>query len=119
MKKTESVENRKYPRHKIFLPAHLEMFDGSFPVNVVEMSVEGLRINSATAIEPETHVAIRINVGREIVLHGQVVWVTDRHTPEGQLYTIGIWTDAVLDHGEEIIDLGDREIMLDEILVLF
>ena len=117
--KTESVENRKYPRHKIFIPAHMEMFDGSFPVNVVEMSVEGLRINSACAIEPETHVAIRINVGRELVFHGQVVWVTDRHTPEGQLYTIGIWTDAVLDRGAEIIDLGDREIMLEEILVLF
>ncbi len=117
--KTKFVENRKYPRHKIFLPAHLEMFDGSFPVNVVEMSVEGLRINSSSAIEPETHVAIRINVGREIVFHGQVVWVTDRHTPEGQLYRIGIHTDAVLDRGAEIVDLGDREIMLDEILVLF
>ncbi len=117
--KTESIENRKYPRHKIFFPAHLEMFDGSFPVNVVEMSVEGLRITSASAIEPETHVAIRINVGREVVFHGQVVWVTDRHTPDGQLYTIGIWTDAVLDQGAEIIDLSDREIMLDEILVLF
>ncbi len=117
--KTESIENRKHSRHKIFLPAHLEMFDGSFPVNVVEMSVEGLRLNCATAIEPETHVAIRINVGREIVFHGQVVWVADRHTPEGQLYIIGIWTDAVLDQGEEIIALSEREIILDEILVLF
>jgi len=95
------------------------MFDGSFPVNMVEVSVEGLRIDSASAIEPETHVAIRINVGREVVFHGQVVWVADRHTPDGQLYTIGVWTDVVLDRGEEKIDLGDREIMLDEILVLF
>jgi hypothetical protein len=119
MTKTESVENRKYPRHKIFLPAHLEMFDGSFPVNVVEISLEGLRINSTSAIEPETHVAIRIDVGREIVFHGQVVWVTDKHTPEGQLYTIGIWTDALLDRGAEIIDVAEREIVLEEILVLF
>ena len=117
--KKKSRENRKWPRHKIFLPAHLEMFDGSFPVNVLEMSVEGLRINSTNAIEPETHVAIRINVGREIVFHGQVVWVTDHHTPHGQLYTIGIYTDALLDQGAEIIDLGDREVILDELLVLF
>ena len=116
--KTGLEEKRKFPRYKVFTPAHLEMFDGSFPVNVVEVSVEGVRIHSANAIPPETHVAIRINVGRDIVFHGQVVWVADHLTMDGQLYKIGIYIDAVLDRGAEIIDLGEREIMVNEIVIL-
>jgi PilZ domain-containing protein len=113
-----SQEKRKFPRHKVLKAAHLEMFDGSFPVTVVELSVEGLRLHSATAIPPETHVAVRFNVGREVVFHGQVMWVADRLTTDGQLYRMGIYTDAVLDKGVELINLEEREIMVNETIIL-
>jgi len=111
-------EKRKYPRHKVYTPAQLEMFDGSLPVSVVEMSVEGLRIHTATSVSPETHIAIRINVGREIVFHGQVVWVTHALTPKGHTYQTGIHVDAILDRGDEIIDVAEREILIQEIIIL-
>lgn len=111
-------EKRKYPRYRVYSPAELEMFDGSMPVTVQELSVKGLRIQAAVSIEPETHIAIRINIGREIVFHGQVVWVAAKMTTEGNIYLMGIQTDAILDRGEEIIDLEDREILIQDLVVI-
>jgi PilZ domain len=113
-----NLEKRKYPRHKIQTQAMLEMFDGSLPVSVTEMSVVGLRIQAGSSIEPETHIAIRINVDREIVFHGQVVWVADMMTVNGHVYNMGIQMDAILDRGEEIIALEDREILVQDLVII-
>ena len=114
----EPEEKRKFPRHKVNTPAMLEMFDGSLPVSVAEMSVDGLRIQSASSIAPDTHIAIRINVGREVVFHGQVVWVTDRLTGNSPEYNMGIQTDAILDRGEEIIDFGERDVLVQDLVII-
>jgi len=111
-------EKRKYPRYKIKTQAVLEMFDGSLPISVAEMSVEGFRIQVGTSIEPETHIAIRINVGREIVFHGQIVWVAHMMTANGPVYNMGIQTDAILDRGEEIIDFEEREILVQDLVII-
>lgn len=111
-------ENRKFPRHRIYTPAQLEMFDGSLPVSVMEVSVEGVRIHSTSSVSPETHVAIRVNVGREIVFHGQVVWVMNALTAKGHIYKMGIQTDVILDRGDEIFGITEREILIQEIVIL-
>ena len=96
----------------------LEMFDGSMPVTVLEMSVDGLRIQTTSSIAPETHIAIRINVGRDIVFHGQVVWITDTLLASGYVYNMGIQTDAILDRSEELIDVEDREILVQDLVII-
>jgi len=114
----EIEEKRKFPRHRVYTQAQLEMFDGSLPVSVMELSVEGVRLHSASSVSPETHVAIRVNVGREIVFHGQVVWVINVLTAKGHLYKMGIQTDVILDRGDEIFGITEREILIQEIVVL-
>ncbi len=111
-------EKRRFPRHKVFTPAQLEMFDGSLPVTVVEMSVEGLRLQAASSIPPETHIAIRIDVGREIVFHGQVVWAMNMMTVEGHIYHMGVQLDAILDRGDELIGIAEREILIQDLIIL-
>ena len=96
----------------------LEMFEGSQLVTVHEMSVDGLRIQTTSSIAPETHIAIRINVGREIVFHGQVVWVADKLTANGHVYNMGIQTDAILDRSEELIDFEDREVLVQDLIII-
>jgi hypothetical protein len=112
-------EKRRFPRHRVKSPAMLEMFDRSLPVFVLEMSVDGFRIQAASSIAPETHIAVRINVGREIVFHGQVMWVTDMLTAaKGPAYNMGIQTDAILDRSEELIDFGDREVLIQDLVII-
>jgi hypothetical protein len=115
---SEFKEKRKFPRHRIYALAQLEMFDGSLPVSVMELSVEGVRLHSNISVSPETHVAIRVNVGREIVFHGQVVWVLNEQTASGHIYKMGIQTDVILDRGDEIFGITEREILIQEIVIL-
>ena len=110
-------DKRKFPRYRIYTPAQLEMFDRSLPVSVMELSVEGVRIHSTISVSPETHVAIRVNVGREIVFHGQIVWVMNVLTAEGPLYKMGIQTDVILDKSDEIFGITEREILIQEIVI--
>ena len=116
--KRKYKEKRRFPRHKVFTPAQLEMFDGSLPVTVVELSVEGLRLQAASSIPPETHIAIRIDVGREIVFHGQVVWAMNMMTVEGHIYHMGVQLDAILDRGDELIGIAEREILIQDLVIL-
>jgi len=111
-------DKRRFPRHRVSSPAMLEMFDGSMPVTVLEMSVDGLRIQTTSSIAPETHIAIRIKVGRDIVFHGQVVWITDTLTAKGHVYDMGIQTDAILDRSEELIDFEDREVLIQDLVII-
>lgn len=114
----EHEEKRKFSRFKVSTPAMLEMFDGSFPVSVEELSIEGLKVQSSSSVAPETHVAIRINVGRDIVFHGQVVWVTNMLTGKEHMYQMGLQIDAILDRGDEIIDNAEREILMQDLVVI-
>ena len=114
----EMVEKRRFPRHKVYTSGQLEMFDGSFPVSVEEVSIEGLKIRSSGSVVPETHVAIRINVGRDIVFHGQIVWVRNLLTGKEHMYQMGLQIDAILDRGDELIDIAEREILIQDLVVI-
>ena len=111
-------EQRKYQRHRIYTPAEAETFNLSIPVAVTEISVTGLRLHSSKAISPETHIAVMINLGRQIIFHGQVRWIVDTLNPKGHSYQSGIETDVIIDHGQEIFSITQRESLVKEIIAL-
>lgn len=111
-------EKRKYPRYRIYTPAEAETFQLSIPVAVTEISATGLRLHSAKPIPPDTHIAVFINLGRQIIFHGQVMWVLDELTSKGHSYQSGIETDAIIDYGQEITEIVTREKLVQEIIVL-
>ena len=111
-------EHRKYPRYRIYTPAEAETFQMSIPVAVTEISVTGLRLHSAKPVPPDTHIAVFINLGRQIIFHGQVKWVIDELKPNGHAYQSGIETDAIIDYGQEITEIAQREKLVQEIIVL-
>ena len=114
----EFEEKRTFPRHKVYTPGILEMFDGSFPISVEELSIEGVKIHSVRSVASETYVAIRINVGREIVFHGQVLWIKNKLIGKEQMYQMGLQLDAILDGGNEIIDIVEKDILIQDLLII-
>ena len=111
-------EKRKFPRHKVFTPGVLEMFDGSFPISVEDLSSGGIKIHSVKSVASETYVAIRINVGREIVFHGQVLWIKNMLKGKEHTYQMGLQIDAILDMGNEIIDIVEKDILIQDLLII-
>ena len=110
-------EKRKFPRHKVCTPGILEMFDGTFPISVEDLSIGGLNIQSAVPVVPETYVAIRINVGRNIVFHCQILWIAKMMKGKENTYQMGLQIDAILDMGNELIDIDEKEILIQDLMV--
>jgi hypothetical protein len=114
----EFEEKRKFPRHKVYTPGILEMFEGSFPISVEDLSIEGLKIQSAIPVAPETYVAIRIKAGRDIVFHCQILWITNMMKGTEHFYHMGLQIDSILDMGNEIIDIGEKEILIQDLMII-
>ncbi len=113
----EFEEKRKFPRHNVYTPGVLEMFDASFPISVEELSNEGLKIRSQISVSPETYVAIRITAGRDVVFHGQIVWIIGSLDGKETYYQMGLQIDAILDMGEELTDIGEKEILIQDLII--
>ena len=111
-------EKRKFPRHKVYTPGILEMFDGTFPISVEDLSIGGIKIRSAVPVAPETYVAIQINVGRNIVFHCQVLWIANMMKGPELFYHMGLQIDSILDMGNEIIDIDEKAILIQDLIII-
>ena len=114
----EIEEKRKFSRHKVYTPGILEMFDGTFPISVEDLSAGGLKIQSAVPVAPETYASIRINVGRKIVFHCQILWIANIMKGTEHFYHMGLQIDSILDMGNEIIDIDEKEILIQDLIII-
>ncbi|MBT8349985.1 MAG: PilZ domain-containing protein, partial [Deltaproteobacteria bacterium] len=111
-------EKRKFPRHKVYTPGMLEMFEDTFPISVWDLSVGGLKIRSTIPVAPETYVAILINVGRDIVFHCQILWIKNMIKGTEHFYLMGLQIDSILDRGNEILADGEKEILIQDLIII-
>lgn len=101
------IEQRRYERHKLFIPAEAHTDDSAFAVDVIEMSAEGLRLQSIQLLSPDTLVSVTVQSGRCIVFSGWVVWVLDKYVGDGRVYHTGVRIEAITDDEAGII--GDDQ----------
>ena len=109
---------RKHTRHKILVPAEADTSENTAPVSVVEISVEGMRLQSQKFFSPGTLMSVSIKLGRSIVFSGWVIWALDKYLPEGHVYHTGIQTESVTDSDIGILGINQREALVQEIIKL-
>lgn len=109
-------ELRTHPRHKVLIPAEAATAENSSPVDVVEISIEGLRLQSKKNFSPETIMSVTIIVGRFINFNGWVVWVLDKYLTEGHVYHTGIRIESITDDTVGMIGIEQREDLIQEII---
>ena len=112
------ADARKHPRHETLIPAEADIFGRSVPVNVIEISLEGLRLRSKEFMPPDTLVAVTIMVGRNITFSGWVIWVLDKFMPDGQVYHTGIKINSITDAANRTIGITEREALIQELVSL-
>ena len=106
-----------YPSYKIRMNADAMTSKYSMPTVVTEISAECINIQSASVIPPKTQVVISLKLDKEIVLRGNVVWVLDTQSEEGeQYYQTGIKTDVIHHPDIRAIGLAEKSRLLQEIL---
>ena len=109
-------ELRKHTRYNVLIPAEADTSEHSAPVDVVEISVDGLRIHSRSFFSPDALVSIGIKMGRNVIFSGWVIWVLDKYLPEGHAYHTGIQIESVTDSRIGILGVSQREVLIQEIL---
>jgi hypothetical protein len=109
-------ELRKHTRHEVLIPAEADTAENAVPVDVVEISIEGLRLQSKNFFSPDALISVSIMMGRNIIFNGWAVWVLDKYLPAGHVYHTGIQIESITDAAVEIIGIKQRKDLIQEIL---
>ncbi|MDX9787400.1 MAG: PilZ domain-containing protein [Desulfobacterales bacterium] len=109
-------ENRRQDRHKIGVHATIITTDATIPVYAVDISVNGLRVESSDPILPETVVAVALALNEETLLSGNVLWAIEKTRRGKPYYEIGIEIHAIILEEMEAIGFPKKAALVKEIL---
>jgi hypothetical protein len=109
-------ELRKHTRQQVLIPAQADTAEESVPVDIIEISIEGLRLQSKKIFSPDALVSVSIMFSRSIIFNGWVIWVLEKYLPEGHVYHTGIQIESITDDAAGILGIKGQEDLIQEIL---
>ena len=108
---------RIYPNYKIRVDARAITANLSVPSIATEISADLISIQTDRPILPTTPVNICIQLEEDILLQGNVVWVLDTQTDDGEHYYLaGIRTDVMIHPKVKAIGRAEKSRLLQEVL---
>ncbi len=111
-------ERRQHTRYPVKTPAEMITAIGTIPAVVTEISTGGIKLYTSKAIFPKMPIDIIINIGRQIIFGGQIVWVIQKIGRQGIYYQSGIDTDFISDQDDEVLYFRRLETLVQEIVNL-
>lgn len=108
---------KMYPAYKICVDAKAVTSRYTLPTIATEISANLISIQTDRPIRPSTPIRILIDLHEKIMLEGNVVWVLDTQTDDGDhFYLAGIQTDAIIHPKTKAIGLAEKSKLLQEVL---
>jgi len=108
---------RMYPAYSIRIDAKAVTAKHTQSSIATEISADLISIQTSRPILPATPVNICMELEQDVQLQGNVVWVLDTHTDDGQHYYLaGIRTDAIIHPKVKAIGLAEKSKLLQDIL---
>jgi hypothetical protein len=109
-------EARKHTRHDILISAEAEFAGRTVPVNIIEISLEGLRLQSQNFFPPNSILPVTLVIGRRITFNGWVIWVLDKYLPDGHFYHSGLEIDSITNGAQGTVGMNERDALVKEIV---
>jgi|GEM_PF-2301916 len=111
-------DRRNEIRHKIWAEAAVYTKEEFYASAVAtEISAQGIRIETAKAILPETHVVILMHVFQEeIEIRGIVQWTLSQPRKGINIYQMGVKTNAIFFQDVKAMDASERSEVVHDIL---
>jgi hypothetical protein len=109
-------EARKHTRHDVLIAAEAEVAGKMIPVTIIEISLEGLRLQSKKFFAPNSILPVVIVIGRKVIFNGWVIWVLDSLLPDGNFYHSGIEIDSIVDAASGMVSIHERAALIEEII---
>jgi len=111
-------DRRKLPRYQISINAELHTSSFYISGRIIDISSEGIRVETFIPLEPETDVAVFFNIGKDIIFKGIVIWVVTHQKKRKELYQIGIAVEHMAVADIEVLGFDIREELVQEILTI-
>ncbi len=110
-------DHKIFPTYKIRIDAQAITADMTTRSIATEISADLISIRTDRAILPNTPVKIFIELEDKVMLLGNVMWVLDTQTDEGEHYYLtGIRTDAIIHPKAKAIGRTEKSRLLHEML---
>lgn len=109
-------ERRLQTRYQLGVHATIITPEAAIPVYAVDISVNGLRVESSDPILPETAVAVTLALKEETLLSGNIVWAVEKMTASKPYYEIGIEIHAIIFEEKNAISFPKKAALVKEIL---
>jgi len=110
------ADRRNYPRYSVHFNTQVITSEFYISVNTLEISVDGLRIETYSEISPGTEVTISFEFKKDISFYGKVVWVIGFHKKDILKYKIGIKIHEVMLSGIRLKGFDVKNELIQEIL---
>jgi hypothetical protein len=110
------TERRQYPRYRVNLYTQIITPKFYISLNTIEISIEGIRIETYSEIPPGTEVTITFDLDKKILFFGKVVWVLSFQQKGVPKYLIGIKVHEILLSGIKVIGFDPKHELIQDIL---
>jgi hypothetical protein len=110
-------DRRREPRTKVWI--HTQLHPPKAPpadAVTVEVSVGGLRIQSKTAVSPQSRISVTLDVGSTFEFQGIVQWLLDTFDRGQQIYQMGMLTDTIITPHTTARTVSERAAALKQLL---
>jgi hypothetical protein len=110
------IDRREYTRYKVDIDTQVITPEFYISLNTLEISVEGIRIETYSEISPGTEVTLSFDLKKELYFHGKVIWVIGFHKKSILKYRIGIKVHELLLSGIKILGFDVKYELIQDIL---
>lgn len=113
------IERRTYPRYRIKMITQVTTPAFYITVNTIEISVEGIRIETFSQIKPGTKVTVSFDLKKDLLFYGKVMWEIAFQKKDILKFDIGIKINRITFSGIKVNGFNSKDELIKDILYEF
>ena len=110
------IERRTYPRYRIKMVTQITTPAFYVTVNTIEISVEGIRIETYSQITPGTKVTVSFDLKKDLLFYGKVMWAIVFQKNDILKFDIGIKIHKITFSGIKVDGFTSKDELIKDIL---
>ena len=110
------IERRTYPRYRIKMVTQITTPAFYVTVNTIEISVEGIRIETYSQITPGTKVTVSFDLKKDLLFYGKVMWAIVFQKNDILKFDIGIKIHKITFSGIKVDGFNSKDELIKDIL---
>ena len=103
------LERRTYPRYRVRVFAQITTPTFYISVNTIDISVEGIRIETYSQITPGTKVTVSFDLIKDLLFYGKVMWEMAFQKNDVLMFDIGIKIHRITFSGIKVDGFNSKE----------